>query len=151
MADLSPATQAPATQAPPAKAQRILALDIFRGLTIAFMIVVNTPGNGSVAWGPLLHAQWNGFTPRDLLFPSFLFAIGISAWFSLKKFDHRPSGRALARIWRRTAILFAIGVFLWYVPGLVASLFTGTAGAFLAVAGIVAGARGALAWQAARA
>jgi predicted acyltransferase len=123
---------AQATQAPPAKSQRILALDIFRGLTIAFMIIVNTPGNGSVAWGPLLHARWHGFTPTDLVFPSFLFAIGISAWFSLKKYDHRPTGRALGRIWRRTAILFLIGVFMWYVPGFVASLFSLTAGTYVA-------------------
>lgn len=141
MADLTPATQAPAptergpaapaAQAPP-KTSRILALDIFRGLTIAFMIIVNTPGNGDVAWGPLLHAQWNGFTPTDLVFPSFLFAIGTAAWFSLKKFDHRPTGAALARIWRRTLILFLIGVVMWYVPEFVASLFRGTAGTYLA-------------------
>lgn len=137
MADLSLSAQAPVAPRPqPATVKiasaRILALDIFRGLTIAFMIIVNTPGNGSVAWGPLLHAHWNGFTPTDLVFPSFLFAIGTSAWFSLKRFDHRPSGAALARIWRRTLILFLIGVFLWYVPGFVASLFSGTAGAYLA-------------------
>ncbi|MGE5198939.1 MAG: acyltransferase family protein [Rhodospirillaceae bacterium] len=121
----------PAAQ-PATPAGRILALDIFRGMTIAFMIIVNTPGNGSVAWGPLNHASWHGFTPTDLVFPSFLFAIGTSAWFSLKRFGHRPSGAALAKIWRRTAILFLIGVFMWYVPGFVASLFTLTPGAFLA-------------------
>ncbi len=122
---------AQATQAPPAKAQRILALDIFRGMTIAFMIIVNTPGNGSVAWAPLLHAHWNGFTPTDLVFPSFLFAIGTSAWFSLKKFDHRPTGPARAKIWRRTAILFLIGVFMWYVPPFLASVVSLTPGTYL--------------------
>jgi predicted acyltransferase len=122
---------APATLVPPAKAQRILALDIFRGMTIAFMIIVNTPGNGSVAWGPLLHAGWNGFTPTDLVFPSFLFAIGTAAWFSLKRFDHRPTGPALAKIWRRTAVLFLIGVFMWYVPPFVASLFALAPGTYL--------------------
>ena len=122
---------APATETPPAAAQRILALDIFRGMTIAFMIIVNTPGNGSVAWGPLLHAAWNGFTPTDLVFPSFLFAIGTSAWFSLKKFGGRLRGPALAKIWRRTAILFLIGMFMWYVPPFVASLFSLTPGTYL--------------------
>ena len=122
---------APATQTLPAKPQRILALDIFRGMTIALMIIVNTPGNGSLAWGPLLHAHWNGFTPTDLVFPSFLFAIGTSAWFSLKKFGHRPTGPALAKIWRRTAILFLIGVFMWYVPPFVASLVSLTPGTYL--------------------
>jgi predicted acyltransferase len=127
-----PAPEPAATQAPPAKTPRILALDIFRGVTIAFMIIVNTPGNGSVAWGPLRHAHWNGFTPTDLVFPSFLFAIGTSAWFSLKKYGHRPTGAAIARIWRRTAILFLIGVFMWYVPEFVASLLRGAAGTYLA-------------------
>jgi len=112
--------------------QRILALDIFRGMTIAFMIIVNTAGNDSVAWGPLLHASWHGFTPTDLVFPSFLFAIGTSAWFSLKRFGHQPGGAALAKIWRRTAVLFLIGVFMWHVPGFVASLVTLTPGTFLA-------------------
>ncbi len=117
-------------QAP--KAPRILALDVFRGMTIALMIIVNTPGNGDVAWAPLHHAPWHGFTPTDLVFPAFLFAIGVSAWFSLKKFGSRPTGAALAKIWRRTAILFLIGVFMWHVPGFFASLFTLTPGAFLA-------------------
>src|SRR5512139_198691 len=107
----------------PTISQRILALDVFRGMTIAFMIIVNTPGNGAVAWGPLQHARWHGFTPTDLVFPSFLFAIGVSAWFSLKKFGHRPAGGVLTKIWRRTAILFLIGVFMWHVPAFVAALF----------------------------
>jgi predicted acyltransferase len=115
---------------PPAK-PRILALDIFRGMTIAFMIIVNTPGNGDVAWAPLHHANWHGFTPTDLVFPSFLFAIGTSAWFSLKRFGHQPGDQALAKIWRRTAVLFFIGVFMWYVPAFVASLFTLTTGTYL--------------------
>jgi predicted acyltransferase len=126
-------TAAAPPAAPPATApQRILALDIFRGMTIALMIIVNTPGNGSVAWGPLRHASWHGFTPTDLVFPSFLFAIGTSAWFSLKRFGHQPGGAALAKIWRRTATLFLIGVFMWHVPGFVASLVTLTPRAFLA-------------------
>jgi predicted acyltransferase len=125
-------TAAAPSSAPPATApQRILALDIFRGMTIALMIIVNTPGNDSVAWRPLLHASWHGFTLTDLVFPSFLFAIGTSAWFSLKRFGHRPGGAALAKIWRRTAILFLIGVFMWDVPGFVASLVTLTPATFL--------------------
>ncbi len=116
--------------APPAK-PRILALDIFRGMTIAFMIIVNTPGNGDIAWGPLQHASWHGFTPTDLVFPSFLFAIGTSAWFSLKRYGHQPSGDALAKIWRRTAILFLIGVVMWHVPAFVESMFTLTTGTFV--------------------
>jgi predicted acyltransferase len=122
---------APSAASAAAKPQRILALDIFRGMTIAFMIMVNTPGNGSLAWGPLQHAKWHGFTPTDLVFPSFLFAIGTSAWFSLKRFGHRPSSQAISKIWRRTVVLFLIGVFMWYVPGFVASLVTLAPGAYL--------------------
>ena len=102
---------------------RILALDIFRGMTIALMIIVNTPGNGDVSWGPLQHAHWHGFTPTDLVFPSFLFAIGVSAWFSLRSFKHQPSRAALAKIWRRTATLFLIGLLMWHVPAFIVSLF----------------------------
>ena len=55
---------------------RYLALDVFRGLTICLMIIVNTPGNGATTFAPLNHANWHGFTPTDLVFPSFLFAVG---------------------------------------------------------------------------
>ena len=50
---------------------RNISLDVFRGMTICFMIIVNTPGNGPTTFSPLLHAQWFGFTPTDLVFPSF--------------------------------------------------------------------------------
>ncbi len=110
--------------------QRILSLDIFRGMVIAFMIIVNTPGNGELAWGPLQHASWHGFTPTDLVFPSFLFAIGVSAWFSLKKYEHQANRDALVKIWRRTAILYLIGLLMWHVPNLLVSLFTGKVGSF---------------------
>jgi predicted acyltransferase len=59
-----------------ALSQRFLALDVFRGLTVCFMIIVNTPGSGDTTFSPLLHASWHGFTPTDLVFPSFLFAVG---------------------------------------------------------------------------
>jgi predicted acyltransferase len=108
----------------PSPSKRILGLDVFRGMTIAFMIIVNTPGNGSLSWGPLQHARWHGFTPTDLVFPSFLFAIGVSAWFSLKKFEHQPSRDALLKIWRRTAILYLIGLLMWHVPNFLIALFT---------------------------
>ncbi len=113
-----------------APSQRILALDIFRGMTIAFMIIVNTPGNGEVSWGPLQHARWHGFTPTDLVFPSFLFAIGVSAWFSLRKFDHQLTGDSMNKIWRRTAILYLIGLFMWHVPAFVVALFSMKLGTF---------------------
>lgn len=109
---------------------RIEAIDVFRGWTIAFMIIVNTPGNGDKSWSPLQHARWHGFTPTDLVFPSFLFIIGVSAWFSLKKYQEAPQSAALQRIWRRTGLLFLIGMLMWYVPDFVVSLFSMKLGAF---------------------
>ena len=67
--------------------QRFLALDVFRGMTICFMIIVNTPGNYATTFSPLLHAQWHGFTPTDLVFPSFLFAVGNALSFVMVKWE----------------------------------------------------------------
>ena len=65
--------------------QRFTSLDVFRGLTVCFMIIVNTTGNGSTTYWPLLHADWNGFTPTDLVFPSFLFAVGNALSFTANR------------------------------------------------------------------
>ena len=62
--------------------QRVISVDIFRGLTIALMILVNTPGTWSAVYGPLLHAEWHGYTPTDLVFPFFLFIVGTSIVFA---------------------------------------------------------------------
>ena len=126
-----PSTHSPKAGVATAAKGRILALDIFRGMTIAFMIIVNTPGNGDRSWGPLRHAVWHGFTPTDLVFPSFLFIIGVSAWFSLKKFAIHSTQPPWGKIWRRTAIIFLIGMLMWYVPGLIVSFFHGTTGTYL--------------------
>jgi predicted acyltransferase len=64
---------------------RNLALDVFRGMTVALMIIVNTPGSWDAVYAPLLHAQWHGLTPTDLVFPSFLFAVGNALSFTLPK------------------------------------------------------------------
>jgi hypothetical protein len=69
---------------------RYLALDVFRGMTICFMIIVNSPGTWEIAYAPLLHAPWHGFTPTDLVFPSFLFAVGNAMAFVMHKFDGQP-------------------------------------------------------------
>ena len=65
---------------------RFLSLDVFRGMTIVFMIIVNNAGSGAAPFAPLEHAKWFGFTPTDLVFPSFLFAVGNAMSFSMKKF-----------------------------------------------------------------
>ena len=99
------------------KNQRLLSLDILRGITVAAMILVN---NG---WGRsyemLLHARWNGMTPCDLVFPFFLFIMGISCYLSLSKSEFQPTTKVVCRIVRRTLLLFAIGLFIhWFSQAL---------------------------------
>lgn len=89
---------------------RLLSLDILRGITIAGMLLVNNPGSWSSMYAPLAHAPWNGLTPTDLIFPFFMFIMGISTFFSLRKFDFKPSGHLIWKIIRRTIVIFAIGI-----------------------------------------
>ena len=95
---------------------RYLSIDFYRGLTIAFMIIVNTPGTGDYVYPPLRHAIWHGCTFTDLVFPSFMFIIGVSMWFSFGKFEHQWSAEAGWKILRRTALLFLIGLILNNFP-----------------------------------
>src|SRR5215467_2768521 len=95
--------------------QRFIALDVFRGTTICLMIIVNFPGGG-VAFSPLEHAQWNGFTPTDLVFPSFLFAVGNAMSFVMKKWSHQNSAHILFKIFKRTFLIFLIGYLLNWFP-----------------------------------
>ena len=97
-------------------ASRLVSLDIFRGLTVAFMIVVNTPGSWKYVYPPLRHATWHGCTPADLVFPFFLFIVGTSLWFSMKKYGHEINGGSVLRIFRRMVTIFAIGLILAIFP-----------------------------------
>ena len=92
------------------QSQRMLALDILRGITIAGMILVNNPGSWSHMYRPLGHAAWNGLTPTDLIFPFFMFIMGISTFISMRKFEFKMSGSLLFKIIKRTVIIFAIGL-----------------------------------------
>src|SRR5512143_1964725 len=65
---------------------RLLSLDAFRGLTMASMVIVNNPGDWGTVYAPLLHAEWNGWTPTDLIFPFFLFMVGVSMTLSRRTF-----------------------------------------------------------------
>ena len=95
--------------------KRLLSLDILRGITIAGMLLVNNPGSWSSIYRPLEHAEWIGLTPTDLVFPFFIFCMGVSMAFSLKKFNYRLSGPLMWKIVRRTVILFLIGwVVQWF-------------------------------------
>lgn len=97
-----------------AENKRLLSLDIMRGITIAGMIMVNNSGSGT-RYEPLAHADWNGLTPTDLVFPFFMFIMGVSCYFSLRKFDFRPSAKVVMKILRRTILIFAIGLAIaWF-------------------------------------
>lgn len=96
--------------------RRFLALDIFRGMTVCFMIIVNTPGNGATTYAPLQHASWHGFTPTDLVFPSFMFAVGNAMSFVIPKWSHLSQSQVLAKIFKRTFIIFLLGFLMYWFP-----------------------------------
>jgi predicted acyltransferase len=87
---------------------RYYSLDVFRGLTIALMIIVNTPGSWAYVYPPLDHARWHGCTPTDWVFPSFMFAIGVSMRFSFKPFDYTLSSALAWKIIKRTLMIYAL-------------------------------------------
>lgn len=119
----------------PHQSGRLLSLDILRGITIAGMIMVNNPGSWNYIYTPLGHAHWHGLTPTDLVFPFFMFIMGVSTYMSLRKFDFEPSGAAIWKVVRRTILIFLIGLALgWFgqlCRGLASSeLFIEAAGHF---------------------
>jgi len=85
-------------------------------MTICFMIVVNTPGSGMYTYPPLEHAAWHGFTPTDLVFPSFLFAVGNAMSFVMPKWEQLPQSQVLVKILRRTLLIFLLGYLLYWFP-----------------------------------
>ena len=100
------------------KSERLLSLDFFRGATIAAMILVNNPGSWGNVYAPLLHAEWHGWTPTDLIFPFFLYIVGVAITFALggKKERGEPKAAIYKKIIRRTLILFGLGLFLSGFP-----------------------------------
>ena len=99
-----------------AAAGRLVSLDVFRGITVAGMILANNMGGPSYA--PFHHAHWDGWTPTDLIFPSFLFIVGVSITFSLTKRRESNAGLGpvVGKIVRRSAIIFAVGLLLSKTP-----------------------------------
>ncbi len=95
---------------------RYLSLDILRGMTIALMILVNTPGNWQYVYSPLKHAAWHGCTPADLVFPFFLFVVGVSLAFSLAKYQNKLNKDSVWRISRRIFLIFVMGLFINSFP-----------------------------------
>lgn len=96
--------------------QRYLSLDVFRGMDVALMIIVNSLGSYETAWSPLLHAQWHGFSLTDLVFPTFLFVVGNSMYFSMQKYEAMGNAAVLTKIFKRTAIIFLIGYLMYWFP-----------------------------------
>src|SRR5438270_6066114 len=96
--------------------QRFLSLDVFRGMTVCFMIIVNTPGSGAAAYSPLEHATWHGFTPTDLVFPSFLFAVGNAMSFTMPRYREMGSSALLRKVIKRTILIFLIGYLMYWFP-----------------------------------
>ncbi len=95
---------------------RYLALDVLRGMTIALMILVNSPGSWAAIYAPLKHAAWHGFTITDLVFPTFLFVVGNAMSFSLRKFEGKDDYLFLKKIIKRSSLIFLIGLFLSAFP-----------------------------------
>ena len=94
--------------------QRFTALDVFRGMTVCFMIIVNN--QAGPAFTPLHHAAWHGFTPTDLVFPSFLFAVGNAMAFTMPKWEGLQHSTVIQKILKRTVIIFLIGYLLSWFP-----------------------------------
>jgi len=95
---------------------RYLALDVLRGMTIAFMIIVNTPGSWSSLYAPLAHADWHGFTMTDLVFPTFLFVVGNAMSFAMKRLGDMSAGDFFKKVGKRTVLIFLIGWLLNAFP-----------------------------------
>jgi predicted acyltransferase len=98
--------------------QRLASLDAFRGLTIAGMILVNNPGSERHVYPPLRHAEWHGWTPTDLVFPFFVFIVGVSIAFAMSQRKEGGAGRSNlhVKIFKRSLILFSLGILLRLVP-----------------------------------
>ena len=100
------------------RASRLVSLDAFRGLTIAFMVLVNTPGDGEHVYAPLRHATWHGWTPTDVVFPSFMWIAGLAMTLS---FGRRLASGAMRsdlmrQTFRRSLILYALGLLVYAYP-----------------------------------
>lgn len=96
--------------------ERYYALDVFRGATVALMIMVNNPGSWEYSFGPLKHAPWHGCTPTDLVFPFFLFAVGNAMAFVMPRLQQAGAATFWKKVLRRFVLIFLIGLFLNWSP-----------------------------------
>ncbi|MEO8073517.1 MAG: DUF5009 domain-containing protein [Acidobacteriota bacterium] len=97
--------------------KRLLSLDVFRGITVAGMVLVNNPGTWDAIYPPFEHAEWHGWTPTDFIFPFFLFIVGIAISFALgKRVERGVTEDIYIKIFRRAAIIFLLGLFISAFP-----------------------------------
>ena len=95
---------------------RVISVDVLRGLTVAAMVLVNNPGSWSAVYWPLRHAEWNGFTPTDMIFPFFLFIVGVAIPLALGTRLERDAPGLIGRVLRRSLAIFALGLLLHALP-----------------------------------
>jgi predicted acyltransferase len=95
---------------------RVISVDVLRGLTVAAMVLVNNPGSWSAIYWPLRHAEWNGFTPTDMIFPFFLFIVGVAIPLALGARLERDAPGLVGRVLRRSLAIFALGLLLHALP-----------------------------------
>lgn len=98
------------------KKERFTSLDVLRGITVCFMIIVNTPGSGARPFSVLQHAQWHGFTPTDLVFPTFLFAVGNAMSFAQRRLREAENRQFFEKIIKRSITIFLIGYLMYWFP-----------------------------------
>src|SRR3954449_13510851 len=99
-----------------ATSERLISLDVFRGMTIAGMVLVNNPGTSPVYW-PLDHAEWNGLTPTDWIFPFFLFIVGVAIPIALgKRVEEGITGKVYTKIVSRAALIYGLGLLMSIIP-----------------------------------
>lgn len=98
------------------QSKRLFSLDVFRGITILLMIIVNNPGSWGFVYSPLRHSKWNGCTPTDLVFPFFMFIMGTAMYYSFKKYNFSLNKNSFSKVIKRTLIIFLIGLLLNAFP-----------------------------------
>jgi len=121
MSTTTQAAQATTGATPLAEASgpaRLLSLDVFRGMTVLLMLLVNFPGDWRYSYTPITHAPWNGCRPSDLVFPGFVFIVGVSLVYALASTRTEPArhNKALGRVARRAAIMLVLGMLIALLP-----------------------------------
>lgn len=112
--------------------ERLLALDVLRGITIAGMILVNNPGSWAHIYAPLEHAAWNGCTPTDLVFPFFMFVMGVAMYISYRKYDYRLTGETCGKLIYRGVMILLVAYALSLIGRLSRAIYAEDFWAYMA-------------------